>query len=147
VVGGLHLVYPGKDNLVADNVMGNEGAVLNVGIIPNVAGNNSAVPDARRDIVIVMPQEQIPQYPQAYEPVKIGIPYQCGIKGIGYQKVFPVGAEVIVLNQDFYFLDLEPAPGSFFLSGLFIPQPILILSRREIGLGNKVITVTLRGFI
>jgi hypothetical protein len=90
-----------------------------------------------------MPQKHVPQFSQPYQAVKAGIPDQGGIEGIGNQKIIPIGAEVFIFYQDFYFMGLKGAPGLRGLFDLPVPKPVFVLSRGQVFGGNKIIPVTI----
>jgi hypothetical protein len=144
VVGGLHFVYPGKDHPVTDNIVGNIPAVLDNRVIANIAGDDGTVPDSGGDAEIVVRQEGLPQNPQPDKAVKTGISDEAGIKGLGDQKIVPIGTVIPVFDQNFYFMGFQPAPGGGF-SCLPVPKPVFVFSRGKVFGGYKIITVPVRG--
>jgi hypothetical protein len=89
----------------------------------------------------MVPQKHVPQFSQPYQAVKAGIPDQGGIEGIGNQKIIPIGTEVFIFHQNFYFMGLEAAPGPRGLFDLPVPKPVFVLSRGQVCGGDKIIPV------
>jgi hypothetical protein len=123
--------------------MGNIGAVLDGGVVADVAGDERTVPYPRGDVEIMVPEQHVPHRAQADEPVKPGIADQGGLKGIAYEKIVPSRAKIVVLDENLYLPGSEPAPGRSGPPGLPVPLPILVFPLRKVLRGDKIITIAL----
>jgi hypothetical protein len=144
VIGGLHFINPGKNAVVANDVMGNAAAILDGAVIAYVTGDNRAVADSRGDAEVVVLDEYAAQGSQPNPPVKSGTEDKLRIKWVGNKEIFPPGTAVSVAGEYLNFSGQKASP-FFMFCPLGIPQPVFVFSQWQKLRGDKIITVAVNG--
>ena len=124
--------------MIADDEMGQVFHIVDGHVIPDIAGNDQAVADARRQLQIVMLQHPVAHPADPDQPEEVTVFDLPGVKLIGHQKLVPIVGVVSVFDKLFQLIRAQMAPRGKRPGKLAVAKAVFVLAGRKVLGGDEI---------